>query len=192
MLDWQKSLAHKYSGLQVFSFNTMYSVGRMKAPSPYAWIMPLQTPWAWSRTFQSVWAGPKDQSSLFHRHQVSLLHSTHTALGTIVSYPLVTGGKIPRNEQVLVWIWPFTSIQSQNYECVELYLHPPIKLKKAHRLTIHQDLKWLLLNYQIPKWSISSPVCHLGSFISIYNVKYATANCKLLKSVITNTHFWNQ
>jgi hypothetical protein len=37
-----------------------------------------------------LWAGPKNQGSLFHRDQVSLLHSTHIVLGTTFSYPLVT------------------------------------------------------------------------------------------------------
>jgi hypothetical protein len=37
-----------------------------------------------------LWAGPKNQGSLFHTNQASLLHSTHIALGTTVSHPLVT------------------------------------------------------------------------------------------------------
>jgi hypothetical protein len=37
-----------------------------------------------------LWAGPKNQGSLFHTNQASLLHSTHIVLGTTVSHPLVT------------------------------------------------------------------------------------------------------
>jgi hypothetical protein len=91
MLELQKSLAHKYSGLQIFSFITLYSVGRIKAPSSHAWILPSSMKQYISISIvPRLWAGPKNQGSLFHTDQFSLLCGTHTALGTTVSYPLVT------------------------------------------------------------------------------------------------------
>jgi len=75
-----------------------------------------------------LWAGPKNQGSLFHTDQVSLLHSTHIVLGTTVSYPLLSEFPSPginkleyEDDHSRPSRARITNVQS--YTCTPLYIH---------------------------------------------------------------------
>jgi hypothetical protein len=44
------------------------------------------------------------------------------------SYPMCTRGSYPGRKAAGAWSWPLTSIWCRGQECVELYLHSPIRL----------------------------------------------------------------
>jgi len=59
----------------------------------------------------------------------SILHRVQTGSGAHpTSYPRGTGSSFPGGKVAGTWSWPLTSFWCRSQECVELYLHSPIRL----------------------------------------------------------------